>query len=118
MNYILDLLNEETNIINLLKSFPDFDLQKCKYISSRELLLKKGKIYLDCVFHLDNECAFKIDVVSNSYKCKGCGASGDRIKLVQEYGHMSLKEACKYIMDKGKKCTDNKTEKEEPLEMD
>jgi len=55
---------------------------------------KSGKYYWGkCPFHADNNPSLKIDIERQSFKCFGCGESGDVIAFTMKYEGISFKEA-------------------------
>ena len=70
-----------------------------KYIS----LKKKGSTYEACCpFHNEKSPSFKVFPATGTYKCFGCGVSGDLISFVMQYNHLEFKEAVKTLaLDNG-----------------
>ncbi len=57
-------------------------------------LKKSGSNYKGlCPFHSERSPSFVVSPQKNIYHCFGCGASGDAIKFVMEYEHLSYPEA-------------------------
>lgn len=52
-----------------------------------------------CIWHKDNESPSLVFFQNGTYKCFGCGKSGDIITLVQEIENVTFQEACKIIGD-------------------
>jgi DNA primase len=61
-------------------------------------LKKKGKTWLGlCPFHQEKTPSFNVDPVYQSYKCFGCGASGDVFSFVEKYENMGFVEAAEFL---------------------
>ncbi len=64
-------------------------------------LKKKGVNYTACCpFHHEKTPSFMVNLVRGSYKCFGCGKSGDAIEFLREHEAMSYTEALTYIAGK------------------
>lgn len=77
----IDTLNERLNIVDV--------------ISSRvPSMKKKGRNYQAlCPFHNEKTPSFSVEPVKGFYKCFGCGVSGNAIKFVMEFEHLTFVEA-------------------------
>jgi DNA primase len=53
-----------------------------------------------CPFHSEKTPSFSVNVTHQFYKCFGCGASGDVLKFVMEFEHVSFPEALKLLADR------------------
>ena len=61
-------------------------------------LKKKGVNYTACCpFHTEKTPSFMVNPAKGSYKCFGCGRSGDAIEFLKEHEAMSYTEALTYI---------------------
>jgi DNA primase len=61
-------------------------------------LKKKGKTYLGlCPFHQEKTPSFNVDPIYRSYKCYGCGASGDVFSFIERYENMTFVEAADFL---------------------
>lgn len=61
-------------------------------------LKKKGKTWLGlCPFHQEKTPSFNVDPVYRSYKCFGCGASGDVFSFIERYENMTFVEAAEFL---------------------
>lgn len=61
-------------------------------------LKKKGINYIACCpFHNEKTPSFIVNPARGSYKCFGCGKSGDAIEFLREHEAMSYSEALTYI---------------------
>jgi len=61
-------------------------------------LKKKGRTWLGlCPFHQEKTPSFNVDPVFRSYKCFGCGESGDVFSFVQKYENMTFVEAADFL---------------------
>lgn len=52
-----------------------------------------------CVFHSEKTPSMFINVSTDTYKCFGCGKSGDIFNLVEEHLGLSFHEAAKYLLE-------------------
>ena len=69
-------------------------------ISSYIPVTKKGRNYVAmCPFHDDHNPSMNINVERQIFKCFVCGEGGDAIKFVQEYEHISWKEAVRKVAE-------------------
>jgi DNA primase len=53
-----------------------------------------------CPFHNEKTPSFSVHAGHQFYKCFGCGASGDVLKFVMEFEHVSFPEALKLLADR------------------
>ncbi|MGA2593789.1 MAG: DNA primase [Bryobacteraceae bacterium] len=53
-----------------------------------------------CPFHNEKTPSFSVHAGHQFYKCFGCGASGDVLKFVMEYEHVSFPEALKLLAER------------------
>lgn len=53
-----------------------------------------------CPFHSEKTPSFSVHAAHQFYKCFGCGASGDVLKFVMEFEHVSFPEALKLLADR------------------
>jgi len=53
-----------------------------------------------CPFHSEKTPSFSVHAGHQFYKCFGCGASGDVIKFVMEFEHVSFPEALKLLAER------------------
>src|SRR5512136_2536544 len=61
-------------------------------------LKKKGINYTACCpFHNEKTPSFIVNPARGSFKCFGCGKSGDTIEFLREHEAMSYTEALNYI---------------------
>ncbi|WP_338398525.1 DNA primase [Persicobacter psychrovividus] len=64
-------------------------------------LKSKGAHYEACCpFHKEKTPSFKIHPKRNSYKCFGCGASGDAIEFLRKHQKLDFTEAIEYLGNK------------------
>ncbi|MEI7980929.1 MAG: DNA primase, partial [Bacteroidota bacterium] len=64
-------------------------------------LKKKGVNYTTCCpFHHEKTPSFMVNPVRGSYKCFGCGKSGDAIEFLRQHEAMSYTEAITYIANR------------------
>jgi DNA primase catalytic core len=64
-------------------------------------LKKKGVNYTACcTFHHEKTPSFMVNPARGTFKCFGCGKSGDAIEFLQEHEAMSFTEALTYIAGK------------------
>ena len=57
-------------------------------------LVQKGKNFFGvCPFHDDTNPSMSVSREKQIYRCFSCGASGNVITFVQDYEHISFKEA-------------------------
>ena len=76
------------------------DIQRLKEIPIREVARKLGLAVpergnIRCFSHEDKDPS--LSFFGNSFKCHGCGISGDNIKLVELYQNQDFKEACDWL---------------------
>ncbi|MEO1110491.1 MAG: CHC2 zinc finger domain-containing protein [Pseudomonadota bacterium] len=57
----------------------------------------KGDFWACCPFHAEATPSFHCLDGEGTYKCFGCGASGDQIRFLQEYKQMSFVEAVEHL---------------------
>ena len=78
-----------------------FDTDRLNNLSIKEvvdrlgLLLCKNKCL--CFIHEEKTPSFHIFPKKNIWKCFGCGAGGNVIRLVEEFNGYDFKEACKWL---------------------
>lgn len=53
-----------------------------------------------CPFHNEKTASFSVHAAHQFYKCFGCGASGDVLKFVMEFEHVSFPEALKLLAER------------------
>ena len=53
-----------------------------------------------CPFHNEKTPSFSVHAGHQFYKCFGCGASGDVLKFVMEFEHVSFPEALKLLAER------------------
>ena len=53
-----------------------------------------------CPFHSEKTPSFSVHAGHQFYKCFGCGASGDVLKFVMEFEHVSFPEALKLLAER------------------
>jgi DNA primase len=58
----------------------------------------KNKMAL-CPFHDDTKPSLQVNLTKNYYKCHACGAKGDQIQFVQDYGNLTKREALLKCID-------------------
>ena len=67
-------------------------------ISSRITLKKTGRNYSAlCPFHQEKSPSFSVNPNKQFYYCFGCGASGNAISFLVNYGQMAFPEAVEYL---------------------
>jgi putative DNA primase/helicase len=67
-------------------------------IGERLDLAKNGLEYEACCpFHNEKTPSFKVNPAKQFYHCFGCGASGDAIKFLMEYGGLGFVDACREL---------------------
>lgn len=67
-------------------------------IDARVTLTKNGPEYEACCpFHNEKTPSFKVSPAKQFYHCFGCGAHGDAIKFLMEYGGLSFLDACREL---------------------
>jgi len=78
-----DLLKSKVNIVDIIQSRID--------------LKKRGSSYTaKCPFHGEKTGSFTVSEKRQTFKCFGCGATGDAIEFVMKYDKCTFKEAvCK-----------------------
>ena len=63
-------------------------------IKEKVNLTKNGSNYKGlCPFHNEKTPSFNVSATKQFYHCFGCGASGDAIKFIMEYDHLTFIEA-------------------------
>ena len=64
--------------------------------------LRKSGSYLSglCPFHSEKSASFMVNEKRQSYKCHGCGASGDVISFVSDYFKFEFLESINYLAKK------------------
>lgn len=66
-------------------------------------LKKKGINYIACCpFHNERTPSFIVNPIKNTFRCFGCGKSGDAIEFLKEHEAMSYPEALRYLANKYK----------------
>src|ERR1700722_12785623 len=53
-----------------------------------------------CPFHNEKTPSFSVHAGHQFYKCFGCGASGDVLKFVMEFEHVTFPEALKLLAER------------------
>ncbi|MEQ9510892.1 MAG: DNA primase, partial [Alloalcanivorax xenomutans] len=67
-------------------------------IDARVPLKKTGRNYSACCpFHQEKTPSFTVSPDKQFYYCFGCGASGDALRFVMEYDHLSFPEAVEQL---------------------
>ena len=95
--------NEATSLIENLTMISNFQeikdaTQIADIIGDFVMLRKKGVNYTAyCPFHHEKTPSFIVNPMRGSYKCFGCGKSGDAIGFLREHEAMSYAEALTYI---------------------
>jgi len=92
-------LNEqqEMNVIQEIRSKVDIVDIVSEYVP----LTQKGKNFFGvCPFHDDTNPSMSVSREKQIYRCFSCGASGNVFQFVQDYEHISFKEALKMLADK------------------
>jgi len=83
--------------INEIKAIAQLDLVIGDYLSIK----KSGSTYkAKCPFHDDNKPSLRINVDKGFYKCFVCDAGGDAFTFLQNYQHMSFREAAQTLADR------------------
>ena len=87
---------KKQNIEELKKQF---DI--VQYIGQEILLHKNGRGFVGlCPFHDDHNPSFCVNAETQTYKCFGCGASGDILTYIQKKGGIDFKEAVHILSEK------------------
>jgi len=90
-------LNIQQDVINEIRSHSDI----VEVIGSYIPLEKKGKNYFCvCPFHDDTNPSMSVSQEKQIYTCFSCGATGNVIKFVMEYEHITFPEALKILGDR------------------
>ncbi len=92
-------LNEqqEMNVIQEIRSKVDI----VDIVSGYIPLTQKGKNFFGvCPFHDDTNPSMSVSREKQIYRCFSCGASGNVFQFVQDYEHISFKEALRILADK------------------
>ena len=90
--------NQGTNNV-LLEVRQKLDI--VQIISEYLPLTQKGKNFFGvCPFHDDNNPSMSVSREKQIYRCFSCGASGNVFTFVQEYEHISFREALQKLADK------------------
>ncbi|MDE5586989.1 MAG: DNA primase, partial [Bacilli bacterium] len=64
-------------------------------------LVQKGKNFFGvCPFHDDTNPSMSVSREKQIYRCFSCGASGNVFTFVQEYEHISFREALSQLAEK------------------
>lgn len=86
-NEFISSLKEKINIIDLIN----------QYIN----LKKSGNNYKACCpFHKEKTPSFVVNEIKQSYKCFGCGKSGDIYSFIQDIENLSFYESVLFLADK------------------
>jgi DNA primase len=64
-----------------------------KQVLEHYLLKPNKNNMVKCPFHDDKTASMQVNLEKNFYKCHACGAKGDQIQLVQDYGKLTKHEA-------------------------
>ena len=81
-------------------------------IKERVNLTKNGNNYKGlCPFHNEKTPSFNVSSTKQFYHCFGCGASGDAIKFLQEYEHLTFIEALSKLAQSANLQLPDKTKK-------
>jgi DNA primase len=64
-----------------------------KQVLEHYLLKPNKNNMVKCPFHNDKTASMQVNLEKNFYKCHACGAKGDQIQLVQDYGKLAKHEA-------------------------
>lgn len=81
---IVQRIREKADVVDIIKSYVD--------------LKKRGSRYLACCpFHHEKTPSFTVFPESGTYKCFGCGESGDAISFLMKQEAMSYPEALKSL---------------------
>ncbi len=63
-------------------------------------ITRKGQNFTGlCPFHNEKTPSFHVNIVKQSYKCFGCGKSGDAIKFLMEFNKYTYPEAIKWLAE-------------------
>lgn len=77
-------LREQADVVQIIGEFID--------------LQKTGSTYKACCpFHDEKSPSFTVSPVRQTYKCFGCGKSGDALDFIISYRTLSLPEAAIYL---------------------
>src|SRR5690348_8373229 len=61
-------------------------------------LKQRGRNWLGlCPFHQEKTPSFNVTPLTRTFKCFGCGASGDCFSFVERYNNMSFVEAAEFL---------------------
>lgn len=83
---IINKIRESVNIVDVIS----------KYVS----LTPKGKNFFGvCPFHSDHSPSMSVSPEKQIYRCFSCGASGNVFTFVQDFEHVSFREALKIVGD-------------------
>ena len=92
-----DAIKEAVQIVDIINEFVS--------------LKKKGANYTACCpFHNERTASFMVNTSRNTFKCFGCGKSGDAIEFLKEHEQMSYPEALRYIANKYSIAVEESTE--------
>ncbi len=92
---IMPLISQEE--INRIRTSVDI----VDVISNYVPLVPKGKNYFGvCPFHDDKNPSMSVSKEKQIYTCFSCGATGNVIKFIEDYEHISFMEALKILADK------------------
>ncbi len=93
-------------------------------IDSRVPLKRSGSNHMACCpFHGEKTPSFSVSQPKQFYHCFGCGASGDAIRFLMEYEHLSFVEAVEELaqmagMEVPKVAYDNKQSRQNPEQFE
>lgn len=93
-------------------------------INSRVPLKRSGSNHMACCpFHGEKTPSFSVSQPKQFYHCFGCGASGDAIRFLMEYEHLSFVEAVEELaqmagMEVPKVAYDNKQPRQSPEQFE
>lgn len=70
-------------------------------VGARVPLKKKSgeKHWACCPFHEEKSPSFCVDAQKQFYHCFGCGASGDAIRFLMDFGHLTFVESVEQLAD-------------------
>ena len=82
-SHFIERVREATDIIELIGSyFP----------------IKRGRVI--CPFHQEKTPSFEVSGKTQTFKCDGCGVSGDAFAFVMLYESIGFAEAVKLLADR------------------
>ena len=86
----------DTDVVNKVRESVDIVEVISKYVS----LVPKGKNYFGvCPFHSDHSPSMSVSPEKQIYRCFSCGASGNVFTFIQDFEHVSFREALKIVGD-------------------